>query len=392
MLKTLGLLTIFTLLLIMTLGCNETDNEESTQLELLRESNDQLQKEVRDLRKDVQELQDASAAGTIEELQIDTNNPKGNQDEPQNTKPNETNELREQLAQVQEELELLRGNPEVRPVAGNICQRSIAVQEALLERLDIQYCRYITGEELIRVTNLGFTTKSLQPGDFDGLHNLETLSVGAENPPPEDLFKGLNNLTELHLSFNSTSSPWKVEEVFSTPLPRLVSLRLDGGEITEESAGLILTKDSFSQLPQLETVRVEGIREIDEKALEGLPKLKRLELETWDYNDYTVDPSQTPALPDHLIANLPELRHFERTGFTEPETMELANHKVVCQLQGYGSNREGTHVRWWTVEEKPTKIIRQDNGACRVGIGSSIAEIENGVYAEELLIDTSTPD
>ena len=81
MLKTLGLLTIFTLLLIMTLGCNETDNEESTQLELLRESNDQLQKEVRDLRKDVQELQDASAAGTIEELQIDTNNPKGNQDE-----------------------------------------------------------------------------------------------------------------------------------------------------------------------------------------------------------------------------------------------------------------------------------------------------------------------
>ena len=392
MLKTLGLLTIFTLLLIMTLGCNETDNKESTQLELLRESNDQLQKEVRDLRKDVQELQDASAAGTIEELPTDTNTPIGNQDGPQNTEPTEANELREQLAQVKEELELLRANPEVQPVAGNICQRSIAVQEALLEKLDIQYCRYITGEELIRVTELEIRTKSLKPGDFAGLHNLETLAIGSQTPPPEDLFEGLNNLTELELSFITTDKPYNPDQVFSNPLPNLSSLRLDAGVITEKSEGLLLPENSFANSPKLEILYVEGVRGVNEKALTGLTKLETLDLQAWNYNHSTSDPSQILRLPRKLISKLPAIQQFNRHGFTEPQTMEVANHKVICQLQGYGSNREGKQVQWWTVQEQPTTIIRQDNGACRVGIASSISEIENGRYTEEILIDTSTPD
>ena len=388
----LAILFLAALFALISIACNSEPNEQQ-ELSSLRKTQADMQRELNQLQADLEQFKERSAARDPEDA---TPNP-------DQLAPVETPtqgalataaevELQYKVERLQEELEILRANPEISPVAGNICQRSIAIQEELLEKLQIQYCRYITGEELIRVTNLEIRTDKLKPGDLAGLQNLDSLSLTLTRPPPKALFKGLNNLTSLELSFESPTEPSKVKDLFGNPLGKLSSLTLNGGAITQDSEGLLLEANSLANIPNLEEAEIRGIRDLHQTSFTGLTELQKLGLHTWNYNNYEADSNLTPDIPANLIKDLPQLTRFNRNGFIEPDTMEVADHKVACMLRGDGQNPQGERVKRWTVEGQITRVISHNDGACRLGLATGIDNADNEVYTEELLIDTSSPD
>ena len=148
----------------------------------------------------------------------------------------------------------------------------------------------------------------------------------------------------------------------------------------------------MSNVPKLEEVEIRGIRDIDQMAFAGLTELQDLGLQTWTYNNYEADSNLIPDVPANLIKDLAQLRRFNRNGFVEPDTMEVADHRVACVLRGDSQNPQGESVKRWTVEGKITKVISHSDGACRLGLAIGIDDAENEVYTEEILIDTSTPE
>ena len=182
-LKASAILLLAAMFTAITVACNSEGNEEQQELSRLRENQAEQQRELKQLRADLEKLQETSASRSTEEPPLNLSDPDSVESPTKGAQATAADtSLQHRVERLQEELEILRANPEISPVAGNICQRSIAIQEALLEKLRIQYCRYITGEELIRVTKLEIRTDKLKPGDLAGLQNLESLSLDP-NPP-----------------------------------------------------------------------------------------------------------------------------------------------------------------------------------------------------------------
>ena len=236
------------------------------------------------------------------------------------------------------------------------------------------------------------------------LPNLETLELEVNNPPPENLFVGMDNFKTLKLRFRSPGTPTSVAKILSTPLPSLENLHIDGRYIDtgeEKSTGIILPQGAFANMPGLKDVRIEGIRDIEENSFAGLTELVALQVEAWDRSAYerdrgngsTISP-QPMLLPPKLLANLPKMRDFDPDGFRSRRTMEVANHEVACRTSiPSSSSFEGeTKLKWLTVEGRLTKRISHSDGACRLGIADSTAAMEQELYAEEVLIDTSKSD
>ena len=117
------------------------------------------------------------------------------------------------------------------PALTTICDRSIAMQERLLDHYSVPLCRYVTAEELYRLDGLSIDEAEhsrLRPDDFAGMVNLRVLGVrGAEGSDmPAEFFKHLGGLSTLSIQGYSLISV--LDREWSTELPRLEVLEFRG--------------------------------------------------------------------------------------------------------------------------------------------------------------------
>ncbi len=119
----------------------------------------------------------------------------------------------------------------------DICDRSILMQETLLERIGVQLCRVISVRELNRIDRLSIEEgeRRLQADDFANMRNLTALGLekngdsasratGLDLPP--EIFRHLADLTYLSITgYDATSV---MSHDFAAELPNLqhLSLRL----------------------------------------------------------------------------------------------------------------------------------------------------------------------
>lgn len=148
------------ILLSLTLACTSvapTATPDAT----LRADINQLQDEVKGLKEATPAptpTPDASLRADISRLQ------------------GELQDLRQDMAEVQRERP-----PTTAPAQAteeNICDRSPAVQRAILEALGLSLCSFATHDELFRIESLDLdSVRSIKEGDFKGLVNLSYLEL-----------------------------------------------------------------------------------------------------------------------------------------------------------------------------------------------------------------------
>ena len=270
-----------------------------------------------------------------------------------------------------------------------ICQRSPAIQNALINRLRIPSCRLITEEELFRITAMDMRAKELWAGDLDGLYNMERLVLELNTPLPPDLLADLGKLIQLSISFRATDKLWEVTDYFPA-LPNLLSLTLDAGAVSEDSEGMVVGSASFAAMPKLTAVSLAGVREVEDGAFLGLPELDQLTLHAYR-SGLSVD--EMPPLPSRLFKPLPELKAVRAIGFRWPYEQGLeVSYKQLCRIGhnffGYNpsdyprlSNGLGSQMRL-KVDGKPAGLIASDNGICRIGVGPQWPENEDSTEWE----------
>ena len=159
-----------------------------------------------------------------------------------------------------------------------ICGRTQRVQTAILAELAaVSDCALVVESDLNGITGtLEFYNTSIlgiQSGDFDGLQNLENLSLGQNQITvlPEDVFDGLDNLKYLDLGGNQISV--LPEDVFDD-LDNLKYLYLGGNPIS------VLPEDVFDGLDNL-IILLFGSSQISalpEDVFDGLDSLEELNL------------------------------------------------------------------------------------------------------------------
>ena len=268
------------------------------------------------------------------------------------------------------------------PVSGDICERSPAVQNALIEVLELPSCQIINERELLRVTALEISSRrELRAGDLDGLYNLEGLELSMAAPPPPGILADLGNLSRIKMSFQAGDEPWRVEGHFPE-LPDLLSLSLKAHSVEKaESEGMIVGDGNLAGMPSLEHLGLSGVRDLQEGALSGLPELRTVGLRAHNISDTLNSLDNRPALPPGLFQPLPELENIQAEGFRWPfeEGLELNNHKQVCRIGhnfgGYNpsyyprkSGGTGSEMRV-RVDGQPVGIISSNVGVCRIGTG-----------------------
>ena len=195
---------------------------------------------------------------------------------------------------------------------GGICGRTLEVRTAILAELDgVSDCADVTDSHLSgisprRLEVSGVT--SLKSGDFVGLSNLERLeiiyvrhSTSGTRSMPEDIFDGLDSLTDLDLSANDLTSLPK--DIFDG-LDSLTDLDLSGNDLTA------LPKDIFDGLTKLDKLELNGndLTTLPEDIFDGLDSLRNLDLSG---NDLT-------SLPKDIF-----------DGLTKLEKLELSNNDLT---------------------------------------------------------------
>ena len=284
------------------------------------------------------------------------------------------------------------------PVSGDICQRSPAVQNALIEELQLPSCQIINERELLRVTALEISSgRELRAGDLAGLYNLEDLKLSMAGhpppgmladlynleglklsmagPPPPGMLADLGNLSRIKMSFQAGEEPWRVEGHFPE-LPDLLSLSLNAHSVEKaESEGMIVGDGNLAGMPSLEHLGLHGVRELQEGALSGLPELRTVSLRAHNTRDTHTSLDNRPVLPPGLFQPLPELESIHAEGFRWPfrEGLELNSHHQVCRI---GHNFGGYNPSYYTssemrvrVDGQPVGIISSKVGVCRIGTG-----------------------
>ena len=268
-----------------------------------------------------------------------------------------------------------------------ICQRSPAIQNALINRLRIPSCRLITEGELFRITAMDMRAKELWAGDLDGLYNMEHLVLELNTPLPPDLLADLGKLIQLSISFRATEKPWEVADYFPA-LPNLVELTLDArmSPLEAEWEGMVVGESSFAGMPSLTTMALAGVREVEDGAFLGLSELTNLTLHAYR-SGLSVD--EMPPLPSRLFKPLSELESLRAEGFRWPyeQGMEVT---YVQMCSGLFSRIGGAAIRF-KVDGQPAGVIANDavgsGRVCRIGVGAQWPENEDSTEWEtEVLV------
>ena len=145
-------------------------------------------------------------------------------------------DLQEDVRQLRSEVQQLQGTPQSETDAlptpvptrsatlpgpttpfvdpmNNICDRTPAVQQVILNTLQVTLCEVISRAELYRIEELHdrISTISVKGGDFGGLVNLRELELVITEPPPPIIFADLASLQELKLSvIPDTEGPYQL--------------------------------------------------------------------------------------------------------------------------------------------------------------------------------------
>ena len=268
------------------------------------------------------------------------------------------------------------------PVSGDICERSPAVQNALIEVLELPSCQIINEREILRITALEISSgRELRAGDLDGLYNLEGLKLSMAGPPPPGMLAGLGNLSRIEMSFQAGEEPWRVEGHFPE-LPDLLSLSLNVHSVENaESEGMIVGDGNLAGMPSLNQLVLRGVRDLQEGALSGLPELRTVELRAHNIRDTHNSLVNRPALPPGLFQPLPELESIQAEGFrwSFGEGLEMNSYHQVCRI---GHNFGGYNPSYYPrkaggtgsemrvrVDGQPVGIISSSVDVCRIGTG-----------------------
>ena len=207
-----------------------------------------------------------------------------------------------------------------------ICGRTPQVRDAILGKLPgVSDCAAVTDADLngitgrldLNVQETGEEMTALQPGDFAGLTNLQTLYLtdNSLETLPEDIFEGLAALTTLQLENNGLKE--LPEDIFDG-LGSLTGLRMQNNQLSTlpedvldgltSLTGLFLTQNELSELPEdvfegltgLKTLYLDGneLSELPEEVFDGLTEMDELFLTQ----------NQLSALPSGVFEGLANLR------------------------------------------------------------------------------------
>ena len=135
------------------------------------------------LRADINQLQDE-----IEDLRQETPAPTATPDASLRADINriqsEIQGLRQDVAEVQQQQrQRLATEAPAQDIEENICDRSPAVQRAILDALGLSLCSLATNDELFRIERLNLeSVRSIKKEDFSGLVNLSYLEMDIYDP------------------------------------------------------------------------------------------------------------------------------------------------------------------------------------------------------------------
>ncbi|MYK91572.1 MAG: leucine-rich repeat protein, partial [Synechococcus sp. SB0669_bin_8] len=160
---------------------------------------------------------------------------------------------------------------------GGICDRTAAVQTAILDRIDgISDCADVTSSHLSSIASLNLSRRSLptlQANDFNGLSSMVILRLtnSGLTSLDKDIFKGLSSLEWLWLDSNSFSSLDK--DIFKG-LSSLKELYLHANQLSS------LDKDIFNGLSSLIKLSLgnNDLTSLDKDIFNGLSLLTSISL------------------------------------------------------------------------------------------------------------------
>ena len=222
--------------------------------------------------------------------------------------------------------------PTPEPVPG-LCDRNPAVVRAILEAASANSCRNVSHMDLEGIREITITYGPLEPGDMDGMKNLESLEIDDLGIPMEaDSLVGLRNLRKLVINTQRPEAgiileaPVVVPGVFRN-LGRLEELRVLG------EAGWVeydLTQELLLGMPKLRIIEMHYLGSIAPKSLDGKNQLETVRLhgsKAWE--DYP------PRIPRDLAAGMPNIRELTISNFRWPPVIDLANMTAACAARNW---------------------------------------------------------
>ena len=346
--------------LFLTIGCDVAD---SPAVPTSRDSQESqaLSKQVKEL---TQEINEISATNAAVPARRDSQESQALSKQVKEL-TREINEISATNAALAQEIrKLSEANPaQAEPAGQGICGRTPVVQKAIIERLKIPSCSFITQGEMFRIkgrmsitldyplrpndfagmSNLGILRLAwncnrnqgelLPAGVFHGLENLHWLQIDPSNCGTEEnatlrpgVFKGLTSLHKLDLGDNDLTS---VPPGLFDGLTSLHTLDLSGNDLTTLPPGL------FEGLTGLHTLGLGGndLTSVPPGLFDRLTSLHTLDLSG---NDLT-------SLPTGIFTGLTSLRQLELNGKRDPVSgnsrpfeIEVANFGVAANLEGHG--------------------------------------------------------
>ena len=208
-----------------------------------------------------------------------------------------------------------------------ICGRTPEVQERLIEDLKIASCRVINADELYRVREFSVGLRTVAPGDFADMPNLQVLTLNTgESGLPAGIFEGLTSLETLTINTPTSGATEPLPHGTFADLPNLKQMYLHTGY-----GGIPLDPETLTGLSNLEILSLGSVVSIAPGTFGMVPALRHLQFR---YREGAV-------LPTGLIRDLPELRRVEISGAIWPDRVAVASLETVCAMSyggQWGSN------------------------------------------------------
>ena len=280
--------------------------------------------------------------------------------------------------------------PDVTVTVNGICDRTPAVQTAILGRISgITDCEDVTSSHLSRITGaLGLTSTrltSLQENDFDGLSKLDFLYLNRNSLSSlsENTFDGLSSLQVLTLSNNSLSS--LPEDIFND-LTSLITFHLSSNSLSS------LGEDIFDGLSPLKTLSLNdnSLSSLPEDIFEGLTALTDL----WFHNNSLsslheeifdgLTSLQELWLNDNSLRSLPE-GMFSSSRLPSLSGLQLANNGLLCLPRDLADRTSSSSF----LTEEVVKALPDCYG---VSLSVSPTEVSEGSGGESITVTATLKD